>query len=610
MIMKIQQLFFRALVAFLTINFSLFPGISYSQEFIATPSDYHGYNISCHGGNDGSIAIQVVNGTPPYLYNWSNGSFSKNQSNLAPGIYSLTVTDADNRTFSMDVELNEPLLLEAVLHPKVLEGGYNISEMGGSDGFIESEIKGGVPPYKYLWTNSSTERTVGELIAGSYSLTVTDMNNCSATASVTLTEPSAFHIVSIVSTTNNGYNISCNEKNNGAINLTVTGGVPPYEYKWCNGYDTEDIERLGPGNYSVLVKDRLGVADAAQILLTEPPRLEIQLAAHVYSNGKNVSCYGCANGSITTVVTGGVAPYSYLWDGGANVANLSNLIKGIYSVTVTDNNGCTIKSALEIQEPDRQDWTMIGNAGINSTNQFIGTTDSNDVVFRSNNEERFRIKANGTINSKKMIGADYYTVMAAPNGDLLRVDPDGGIIVDPGDPTGGVVLCVPWNTCGNAIHSNSYLGTRNYSDLIIKTNAVERMRITSTGIVGIGIDPNTQVLPPTNNYKLIVGGTIGANEVWVSLGQPAWPDYVFNPGYKLTPIEDIEKFTMIKKHLPGMPSADEISKDGAVNLGLIQIKSLKEIEQLYLQLFKMNERLTELENQNMALQKKMLEIKN
>jgi hypothetical protein len=74
--------------------------------------------------------------------------------------------------------------------------------------------------------------------------------------------------------------------------------------------------------------------------------------------------------------------------------------------------------------------------------------------------------------------------------------------------------------------------------------------------------------------------------------------------------EKQEKFTMVKKHLPGMPSADEISKDGAVNLGLIQIKSLKEIEQLYLQLFKMNERLTELENQNTALQKKMLEFKN
>ena len=583
----------------------LSPGISYSQGVSLTPSNYTSYGVSCLGASDGEISVLVVGLIPPYLFSWNNGSTAKDQTNLVAGTYTITVTDASFTSVSETIELTEPKPLETALDPFVYEGGYNISKMGGSDGRIYSSILGGVPPYTYLWSNGSKENKIQDLDVGIYTLTVTDMNNCTATASVTLTEPTALQIVSITSTMYNGYNIPCFKQKGGDINLTVTGGAGSYKYQWNNGEFTEDLTDLVPGTYMVVVTDEAEARVMGQIVLTEPTPLDVQFTLSTYPNDKNVSCYGCSNGSITTAVSGGATPYSYLWEGGATTANLSNKGAGLYPLIVTDANGCQVEISVELTGPDRDDWTMTGNAGTNPPYHFFGTTDNKDMVFKTNNVERLRIKESGGINSMKMIGQDYDVVMVGPNGDLLRVDPDGNQISNPEgavepDP---VISCFPWSTCGNSVRSYNYLGTRNNMDLIVKTNAVERMRITKTGIVGIGIDPNTQNLPSLNNYKLLVGGTMGAKEIWVSLGQPAWPDYVFSEDYKLTSLEDIKKFIKKNKHLPEMPSAEEIGNDGAINLGLIQTNSVKEIEQLYLQLFKLNDRITELEKQNIALQK-------
>ncbi len=177
------------LIGLFELSFSvllLFPGVTHAQEFIATPSDYHGYGVSCHGGNDGSITIQMVNGLAPFMYNWTHGSTSMNLTNLTAGTYTLTVTDADFSTFTMDIELNEPLPLNLILHPRVLEGGYNISEMGGHDGLIESEVFGGATPYSYNWVGGSAESSLGNLGVGTYRLDVIDMNHCTVNASATL----------------------------------------------------------------------------------------------------------------------------------------------------------------------------------------------------------------------------------------------------------------------------------------------------------------------------------------------------------------------------------------------------------------------------------------
>jgi len=106
-----------------------------------------GYNVSCHGYTDGSVQVTVVEGTYPFTYSWNTGATTPNLNNVGAGFYTLTVTDANAVVVSKTVELKEPDGFDAVLHPSQVQGGYNISSMGGHDGKIATEITGGTPPY-------------------------------------------------------------------------------------------------------------------------------------------------------------------------------------------------------------------------------------------------------------------------------------------------------------------------------------------------------------------------------------------------------------------------------------------------------------------------------
>ena len=211
-------------------------------------------------------------------------------------------------TASLSIDLLQPSRLDLSLEPKTYEGGYNISKQGGDDGLLQSKPKGGILPYTYLWSNGSTEEKITGLTAGSYSLTLTDMNGCSSSASALLIEPTELQIVSITSPTHHGFNVSCHEGIDGVINMTVVGGVPPYTYQWSNGQFSKDLTELKKGNYWVLVKDANMTAAAGQILLTEPDKLSLNdYIKSVYPPGDfNISCYGCSNGSLTANVSGGV----------------------------------------------------------------------------------------------------------------------------------------------------------------------------------------------------------------------------------------------------------------------------------------------------------------
>src|SRR5207249_2069800 len=144
---------------------------------------------------------------------------------------------------------------EIFLIPDECPGGTNICEAGASTGHVHSEIRGGAPPYTYLWSNVSVRENIDNVPAGTYTLTVTDVNGCSASQSVTLTEPTPLHIVSITSPLHHGFNISCYNGNDGSIDLTVAGGIPPYIFLWNNGRFEEDIQDLPKGIYMVRVTD-------------------------------------------------------------------------------------------------------------------------------------------------------------------------------------------------------------------------------------------------------------------------------------------------------------------------------------------------------------------
>ncbi len=412
---------------------------TYATDFAITFNVSHyqnGNNISCNGAHDGMVEAVIVGGTAPYVYSWNTGSFNRVLSGIGAGAYTFTVTDASSQTISATVELIEPVLLQLFLWPKFY-GGYNISEQGGHDGIINAEVSGGSLPYIFAWSNGATKSQIEELTAGTYSLLLTDANGCTISGSKTLTEPTPLHVVSLTSPQYHGYNISCNSGKDGAINLSVTGGVPPYKYDWNTGSFDEDLSNLTAGEYSVRITDDNQAEIIASIVLTQPAgSLKVDLTPQVYANGFNLSCHDCSNGSLTAIGSVGVAPYTFLWSNGQTTTTISGLQAIDYNCIITDVNGCTSISGKTLYAPERDDWSMIGNANIDPTTQFMGTTDNKDFVVRTNNIERMRIKNTGVIEALGGLkvaanSSNSSSPVYVDNSGILRIGEPGDILLPP-----------------------------------------------------------------------------------------------------------------------------------------------------------------------------------
>jgi hypothetical protein len=258
-----------------------------------------------------------------------------------------------------------------------------------------------VPPYTYLWSNGSTSSdNITDVSAGTYSITVHDATNCTATSNVTLIEPTVLHIVSITSPKVVGnYNIGCGIA--GSINLQVSGGTNSYSFVWEHGPSTQNVtDVLEEGVYGVLVTDANGAEDRAYISMTRSPEISATATPFVYSNNKNTSCNTCNNGSINLSITSGTAPYTYTWNNGSHAQNPNNLAAGVYSVAIVDAAGCATEKTAFIIAPEREDWSMSGNTGIDPATQYIGTADNKDLVFKRFNSETMRFTSSGTKFSK------------------------------------------------------------------------------------------------------------------------------------------------------------------------------------------------------------------
>lgn len=373
-------------------------GLSQNPEITFNVSTYAGgYNVSCNGASNGSIDATISGGEAPYTYLWSTGATTQDLSNKAAGTYTLTVTDNLNQQANKSVTLIQANVLQAAIQSPTYGGGFNISIYGGNNGAITSNVAGGSPPYSYSWSNGAFTGHISHITAGSYSVTITDANQCSVQKSKTLTQPTLLQITSITSSTHNGYNISCQGGSNGNINISVSGGVTPYSYNWSNGNLTEDIASLVANNYTVVVTDANGATATSNLTLTQPSAISISTTPSTYPNGYNVSCHNCFNGSITSSVSGGISPYSYLWSSGQTVSNISTLGGASYTLTVTDANSCSNSTVRTLTEPESYDWRMSGNTGMDPNNQFMGTTDNNPVAFRTNNSEVMRITPDGKV---------------------------------------------------------------------------------------------------------------------------------------------------------------------------------------------------------------------
>ena len=292
-------------------------------------------NITCNAGADGSATASATGGTAPYTYLWSNAATTASIVGVAAGTYNVTITDANGCTDTSSVTITEPASLVAT---SVIDA--NVSCNGGSEGAATASATGGIAPYTYLWSNAATTASIVGVTAGTYNVTITDANGCTDTSSVTITEPAALVASGVVDA-----NVTCNGGNDGAATTSATGGTAPYTYLWSNAATTASIVGVTAGTYNVTITDANGCTDTSSVTITEPAVLAANRMA------TNVTCNGGNDGTIDLTVTGGTAPYTYLWNNTAITEDLIGLTAGTYSVTVTDANGCTATESVTLTEP-------------------------------------------------------------------------------------------------------------------------------------------------------------------------------------------------------------------------------------------------------------------
>ncbi|WP_165830077.1 T9SS type A sorting domain-containing protein [Flavobacterium hydrophilum] len=320
-------------------------------------------NASCNGGNDGKIEINVTGGTPTYTYKWADGPTSKDRYGLTAGTYSLTVTDANGCTQSLNnIIIADPSKI-TISSPSITHVAIN----GQSTGSIifPSDPSGGNGDYTYQWTSnngfSASIRDVIGLKAGIYYLTILDKKLCqSIQYNFTVLEKTKLEV-----TIKESAFIKCNGDSNGQLVAEVTGGVAPYKYRWekngatVSGENSASLSGIGFGDYSVFVTDSANpepgpFANAEQLnfKLKQPDKLKVSLAKQT-----NVLCFGAATGAIEITIEGGTAPYTQQWtkDGVSYTGNLNQLAAGEYNVTVKDAVGhectATLTDAVKITQP-------------------------------------------------------------------------------------------------------------------------------------------------------------------------------------------------------------------------------------------------------------------
>ena len=288
-------------------------------------------NTTC-GLANGSAAVTASGGVTPYAYAWSNGGTTSSITGLTAGGYAVTVYDANQcsavKTFSIASSTGLSLTTTST--------GAACNQANGT---ASASASGSTMPYFYLWSTGATTTTITGLAAGSYRVTVGDINQCTASTSVNVTSTGGPSLTITSTATTCGLP-------NGSATTSASGGTAPYTYLWSNGRTTSVITGLAAGSYSITVRDANQCANVASTTVTASS------SPVTNPSGNNVSCFGGTNGyASANTVTGGTAPYSYLWSNQRTTVSITGLAVGTYSVTVRDANQCTATGQYIVTQP-------------------------------------------------------------------------------------------------------------------------------------------------------------------------------------------------------------------------------------------------------------------
>lgn len=442
------------------------------------------------GSANGRIEPFVSGGTAPYTYSWSNGSNDRIIAGLSIGTYCLTVTDANACTADhcFVVETANPgcnLTLTGMVD--------NLSAPGAQDGSITLTVSGGTSPYTYSWFNGETSRNIDNLSNGQYCVTVTDVNGCVSDKCFVV---EIANLCDGFTFTQQITNASCGAFN-GSINLIVSGGTRPYTYTWTNGSTDEDLINLAAGNYRFTATDANG-CDVHETLVVSNSNNNLSISADV----TDISAPGALDGSINLTITGGTPPYTFNWTHGATTEDLSNLERGTYCVLVIDANGCTEDGCFNVEGGGCGDFNITGNVGNVPCG---GSTGYIDITVSFGTPPYFYNWSNGAQTEDLFgVAAGTYTVTVEDNGSCRKVKTftvgyAGGFQITgdvlpstDGTPTGGIAIYITGGTPpyafqwsnGVTTQNNYYLTPGQYCVLVTDSNGCVEDKCFTVGTSG------------------------------------------------------------------------------------------------------------------------------
>ncbi len=320
-------------------------------------------NISCIGNSDGQITStpeQILSGA---LYNFvlrnsagrALSGISKvttaTFNNLPPATYIITISLVFNNVM---VNCDALEINVTVGQPTQLINTGNVQDatcFGSATGSIINNTSGGNGGYKYTWSNGSTTKDITNLVAKTYTLTVTDKNNCSPQVqSFVVKEPSQLVGTSTITS------VDCFDNSTGKINIVPTGGNGGYKYLWSNGSTSQNITGLKAGEYKLTLTDMKDCNTNPSPLVfnvTQPDKIE-----NTSFTTKDLVCFNQPKGEITQNIKGGIIPYQYLWNDSKVTADRNTLFKGTYSCSITDKNLCKSTFTYTINEPSQLIHTL------------------------------------------------------------------------------------------------------------------------------------------------------------------------------------------------------------------------------------------------------------
>ncbi len=304
-------------------------------------------DAACFEDTNGTATVNVIGGSEPYSYNWNGDQNTQTAIDLSAGVQYVTISDANDCLHYDSVEVLQPTQILVTID------STDVDCNGGNNGTATVTATGGAGNYSYAWSpGGQMTPTATGLQAGIYSVVVTDDNNCGETVTTEVNEPAAFDVQDNLS------NVNCNGGNDGAIDLSVSGGSNNFMYDWDNGAITEDLTNVAAGTYTVVITDDNLCTSTQSYNIEEPTALDFD------NSISDANCYGGSDGAIDITPTGGAGNYTFEWDNGETTEDLSGLTEGAYNLTITDGNMCTLETSLSVGQPIEPVTTDIPPADI------------------------------------------------------------------------------------------------------------------------------------------------------------------------------------------------------------------------------------------------------